>query len=158
MEEFLMRLPMHRPRNHRLGSTLVESAIVLSACAVLLLGMLEMSLALVRYTAMSETARRVAREAIVHGGRAAPAREMWGPATLTITAADDHPAAAAARIALVTVKPADVQLELTWPDGDNEPNHRVRVAVSYVHRPFVRIPGWYDELPLQGVSTMYVAH
>jgi Flp pilus assembly protein TadG len=147
-----------RSHPRRRGSTLVESTFVLSVCAVLLLGMLEMSLALVRHTAMVETSRSVAREAIVHGSLAAPLLEEWGPETLTISAADDHPAARAARKTLVTINPAEVQLEISWPDGDNQPNQRVRVAANYRHRPVVAIRGWYDELPLEGISTMFVAH
>ena len=42
--------------------------------------------------------------------------------------------------------------------GDNQPDQRVQVTVSYIHVPIVPIPGWYSELNLQAVSTMRIAH
>ena len=145
-------------RTKRTGTTLVESAMVLAACVLLLFGMLELSLALVRHSVMSEAARRVARAAIVHGDRSAPAQDPWGPAPLSVNAADDHPAAAAARLVLMTINPAEVEIELTWPEGGNQAGQQVRVATRFTHRPIVPVPGWYDELSLQAVSTMQIAH
>ena len=153
---------MHDSHTHRWrkrgAATLVESAIVLPVCLLLLLGMLELSIALVRHTVMSETARRVARAAIIHGAMSEAAQGQWGPAPLSLSAADSHLAAEAAQPVLMTLNPADVQISLSWPDGDNQPDDRVRVAVSYTHQPIVPIPGWYSQLSLTGVSTMRIAH
>jgi hypothetical protein len=131
---------------------------VLAVCVLLLFGMLELSLALVRHSVLSEVARRVARAAIVHGDRSEPMQDTWGPASLSVSAADDHPAAAAARLVLMTIDPADVELELSWPDEGNQAGQHVRVAARFTHRPIVPVPGWYDELNLHAVSTMQIAH
>lgn len=141
----------------RRGVTVVESAIVLAVCLLLLLGMLELSLALIRHTVVCEAARRVARTAVVHGSRCGTSGP-WGPTAVSITAADSHPAAAAAEPVLMTLDPADVQIDLSWPDGINRCDGRVRVTVHYTHHPIVPIPGWYDELDLRAESTMRIAH
>jgi Flp pilus assembly protein TadG len=137
------------------GVPTVESAIVLSVLLVLLLGMLELSVALVRYTVVSESARRIARAAIVHGANTQ--QGVWGPATVNTDAGTDHPAASAVRSVLMTIDPSDVQINLQWPDGTNEPDQRIRVTVHYTHLPVVPIP-WYGQIQLQAVSTMRIAH
>lgn len=137
---------------------MIESAVVLSVLLLLLLGMLELSLAITRNTVMSEVARRVARMAIVHGANASAAQGHWGIAELKLTAADNHPAAAAARDVLLTLPPADVKISLTWPDADNEPDDRIHVTATYTHTPLVPIPGWYGQLNLRSESTMRIAH
>lgn len=148
----------HSRRRRRRAVTMVESTIILAICVLLLLGMLELSLALVRHTAMCEAARRVARAAIVHGAMASPSQGCWGPEPLSTTAADSHPAAVAAREALMTLNPAEVLIAIEWPDADNQPDSRVRVAVHCTHQPIVPIPAWYSQLDLRGVSTMRIAH
>jgi Flp pilus assembly protein TadG len=148
----------HYRRSQRRAVALVESAIVLPVCLLLLLGMLELSVALVRHTVMSEAARRVARAAMIHGANATVAQGQWGPSSLSINAGDSHAAATAVRDVLMTLDPAQVQIAIQWPDGGNLPDQRVSVAVTYLHQPIVPIPGWYDHLDLQGHSTMRIAH
>jgi len=138
--------------------TIVESALVLLVFLILLFGMLETSVALVRYNVVCESARRIARAAIVHGENASPTQGIWGPTTISINAGSTHPAAAQARCVLMTVDPADVEIQIEWPDGKNGVDKRVRVTVSYLHVPIVRIPGWYDQIDLRAVSTMRIAH
>jgi len=153
-----MHAKPERSRTTRRGVTLVESAIVLSICLLLLLGMLELSMALVRHTVMAEAARRVARAAIVHGAKARPEQGEWGPASIATTAAGAHPAAAIARDTLMTIDPSQVQIAIEWLDAGNQADQRVQVAVTYTHYPIVPVPGWYDHLDLQSVSTMRIAH
>lgn len=148
---------MPRKSQKRRGATLVESALILSVFLLLLLGMLELSLALVRHTAICEAARRVARAAVVHGSRCQTAAP-WGPAAIALTADDSHLAAETALPALVTLQPPDVHIELSWPDGGNHSDDRVRVVVHSTHHPIVPIPGWYEQLDLRAESTMPIAH
>jgi hypothetical protein len=149
-----------RPRQHkrRRAATLVEAALVLPVCLLMLLGMLELSIALVRHTVMAEAARRVARAAIVHGARAASAQGRWGPAPLDLDAADDHPAAECARDVLMTLDPSQVQISLRWLDGANEPDDRVEVTVAFVHQPILTFPSFYSQLNLSSRSRMRIAH
>lgn len=150
-----IRSSITRPRR---GATLIETAIVLPVSLLFLLGMLELTIALVRHTVVAEAARRVARSAIVHGASATKAQGHWGPAPIELHAADDHPAAACARDVLMTLDPAQVQINLRWPDGGNEPDDRVEVTIALVHQPLVTFPGLYGQLNLSGRSTMRIAH
>jgi len=145
-------------RHRRRAAALVEAAVVLPVCVLFLLGLLELSLALVRHTVMAEAARRVARAAIIHGTNATSAQGHWGPAIVSINAAANHPAAASVRDVLMTLDPAQVQISIQWPDGGNKCDQRVQVGVTYRHQPLIPIPGWYDHLDLQGSSTMRIAH
>ena len=143
-------------RTNRRGSVAVESALVLGALSLLLLGMLEMSLILLNQTAMAEGARRVARAAMVHGDRAPD--ETWGPAKLTLQGSDTHEAAAKLREILCAVPASDVELEVEWIDGDNSAGDRVRVTLQHTHRPIVPAWGWNTGMVLRGSSTMQIAH
>lgn len=147
-----------RQFDKRRGATLVEAAIVLPVCLLMLLGMLELSIALVRHTVMAEAARRVARAAMVHGAQAMAAQGRWGPAALDLDAGADHPAAACARDVLMTLDPSQVQIAMRWLDGGNQPDDRIEVVVSFVHQPLVPFPGLYSQLPLEGRSRMRIAH
>jgi hypothetical protein len=137
---------------------MVEGAIVLGVATLLLLGTLELSLVLVRRTSVCEAARRVGREAIVHGEMAAATQGTWGPAEFELSADGNHAAAAIARTALVMLPAADVQLRLTWPDASTLPGRRVCSEVAYTHYPLLPIPGWYTEIELTAKSTMLIAH
>jgi Flp pilus assembly protein TadG len=145
-------------RATRRGTTLVESAIVLGSVCMLLLGMLEISLALVRLNAVSEAARRISRAAITHGEKCNAAQGKWGPTTLTMTAASDHPAAAVAKPFLTALDPTLVSLQVEWPDGDAAPDSRVRVTVSTSHQSLVWSFFSTQGLVVSGQSTMRIAH
>lgn len=153
-----MQTTNRRRSTLRQGTTTLEAAVVLPVCLLLLIGMLELSLALIRHAVMSETARRVAREALVHGAKASPAQGQWGPAEISTSAAADVPAAASARDMLMTIDPAEVSLNITWPDGGNQPDQRVCVTVEYTHHPLIAIPAWYTQLEMRAGSTMRIAH
>jgi hypothetical protein len=141
----------------RRGAAAVEGAVVLGALTLLLLGMMELALMLMNHTAMSEGARRIARAAIVHGDRCGGMGE-WGPAPLLLQGDDDHAAAAALRDVLCSLSPGQVQIEVTWLNGDNAAGDRVRVKVQHTHQPVVPAWGWNTGLVLSGTSTMLIAH
>src|SRR5687767_15026058 len=123
----------HTERRRRRATTTVESAVVLAVCLVLLFGMLDLSLLVMRNTLMSAAARRVARAAMVHGGSASASQGQWGPASLTTHGASDDPAALAIRDMLLTLDPNEVSINLVWLDGGNKPDQRVQVIVRYTH-------------------------
>jgi hypothetical protein len=130
---------------------------VLLVSLLLLLGMLEMTLVIVRYTVMVEVAKRIAREAIVHGNLASDG-EQWGPAAIVTHAASGSPVALATRNVLTTLDPSEVAIAVTWLDGDNQPDQRVKVSVSYTHQPIISIAHLWSSIELQGSSTMRIAH
>ncbi len=137
--------------------TLVEGAIVLNVCLVLILGMLELGIAVLQHNELSEGARCVARRAIVRGSMCTDA-SPWGPAMYSGTAADGTEPAQTLNSTLVGVNPAEVQLQAAWLDGDNEPGSRVRVTINYQHKPLiVYLLGNYT-IDLRAVSTMRIVH
>jgi hypothetical protein len=146
-----------RHRRQRSGTAIVESAMIVSVLALLLIGMLEMSLMLMNHTSMAEGARRIARAAIVHGDRCS-SMGPWGPADVSIQGDAAHPAAEVLREILFTLPPADVQIDIRWLDGDNNAGDRVRVTVQHMHQPIVPAWGWNTGLTLRGSSTMQIAH
>ncbi len=81
--------PNHARQSIR-GAALPPSRgrIVLIVFLLILFGMLDLGLLVLDYNTMSEAARRLARVAIVHGQMAAPAQTVWGPDTVSGTAAD----------------------------------------------------------------------
>lgn len=142
----------------RRGATLVESAVVLGVLLLVLFGMLDLGLAVLHHNTVSEAARRLAREAVVHGELAGAEGEAWGPGSVSMTADADSPIAEAVRPILTVIDPQDVSLSLSWPDAGNAAGQRVSATVSYQHQmmfPFVANGGLLD---LQSVSTMRVAH
>jgi Flp pilus assembly protein TadG len=68
----------NRNRRRRPGATLVESALVLSAALLLIIGLMVLGLGVFRYQQTAAVAREAARWASVHGGLYA--QEMGRPA------------------------------------------------------------------------------
>ena len=99
------RHPTRNSRSTRRGATLVESAFVLGTLLLLLFAMLDLSLATLRYNALSAIARCIARETVVHGEQSAPERTPWGPATMEGLCNDGSAPALAATDLLVAVDP-----------------------------------------------------
>ncbi len=146
-----------KQRRFRRGATVVEGTIVLGVFLLFVFGALDVGLAVLRSNAVSEAARRGARCAIVHGNKASLLGPL-GPATLNISAADANPIAQSVRQVLPTINPAEVQIEVQWLDGANQPDRRVRVAIAYVHQPLTFVMAGWDGMQLTADSTMLIAH
>jgi hypothetical protein len=86
-----------------------------------------------RYNALCEGARRAARTAMVHGDAASRLGPL-GPASMVFAADDSNSVATAVRNVLMTMDPAEVQIQLEWPDGFNTTDDRVKATLSYEHR------------------------
>jgi Flp pilus assembly protein TadG len=141
----------------RVGAVAVEAAVVMSVLLLFLFGLLDLGLATARYDVLSAAARDVARAAIVRGGRAAPDLTSWGPATYSGNAADSSEIAETAATVLATMAPADVTVQVSWPDGDNEEGDRVQVVLQYVHQG-LSLLGLGNGLTLRSQSTMQIVH
>ena len=122
-------------RNRRRGVALVEGAVVLFVLLVLLFGMLDLGLLVLDYNTLSEATRRLARAAIVHGQMAAPQQTVWGPTTISGTAADGSQYALALKPELATFNLSNVNYSLAWPSGSNQPGSQVTVTATYVYQP-----------------------
>lgn len=124
---------MKRRRAARTGTTLVETAVLLGLFLFLVVGVLDMGLALMRRHILQAGADHAVRRAVVYGKYAAT---PWGPQTLGPAAASlDHPAAEAVRSRLVGISPDQVVLTVEWLDGSNEPGCRVRVKLATTYDP-----------------------
>lgn len=144
-----------RPRR---GVAVLESAIVLGVFLFMMLGGLDLALAVLRNNTASEAARRLARAAIVRGESGAALRSPWGPSTHSGTAAEDNEMAAAIRDILVVVDPAQVRIRLEWPDGGNAAGDRVRASVTTEYDPIVASLFGSSPYILQATSTMRIEH
>jgi Flp pilus assembly protein TadG len=145
-----------RQRALRSGATIVECAIVLPVLFGVLFGMLDLGLAATRYNALAEAARRVAREAIVHGALAPSATGTWGPTAFSGTAASGSTIVATIQHELPTMTASKVNVTVTWPNGTNSPRNPVKVEVTFVHHPLV--PGFslWGALTLHAAATMQI--
>jgi Flp pilus assembly protein TadG len=141
-----------RPRDHeRRGAVLVETALVLLVFLLLILGMLDLGIAVLRNHLVAEAARQGARQAIVHGSKAtqlgtwtagnyqAPLRQFVLPL-------------------LPGIDPDTVAVQADWPDGGNDPGQRVRVTVSTSYRPIITLLFGSPSFNLSATSVMPIAH
>jgi hypothetical protein len=145
-------------RRKRAGATSIETAVVLSLFLMLCFVILNLGLSTFRYNVLGAAARRVARESIVHGATASPERDVWGPISFVGNAADDHAIAEVIATILPTMNPADVAVEVSWPDGENQEGGRVHVRLAYVDAPFVPFLSLGAPLTLKADCTMRIVH
>jgi Flp pilus assembly protein TadG len=142
----------------RRGATAVELAVVLMVFLMLVLGMLDLGIGVLRYHVLAQAARMGARQAIVHGSLA-DRLGPWGPASYSGTGASADPIAQAVSPILVAVDPSEVSIQADWIDGGNEfSQDHVRVTVSAPYRPLMTFIFGNPEFTLQATSTMAIAH
>jgi hypothetical protein len=142
----------------RRGVTVVEGAVLLTTLLLILFAMLDLGLATFRYNMLAAAARQVGRYAIVRGAEAGPELSVWGPATYSQTAADGSEIAIVAAAYLATMDKSDVQIEVTWPDGENQENDRVVVRLAYRHQPVVPLLKLGGPMDLSAETTMQILH
>ncbi len=141
----------------REGATMVEGAIILSVTLLLIFGGLELGLAVTRYNALSEGARRAARCAMVRGAEATQLGSL-GPTTMQFTADASNTIANSFRYVLATINPADVHVRVEWLDGTNQVDDRVRVTLQYQHQAIVPSLLGFGNFDFQAVSTVSIGH
>lgn len=155
-----MRNRKHRlkqQRKIRRGATLAETAIVLTVFLLLLFGLFDLGIMAVRSQSLSQAARNGVRAAIVRGEYADVLGKM-GPDEILGRASDDNAIAAAARPHLNLMNPADVQLQATWLDGNNQEDSRVRVRLSADFTPITTFIFGSPTWTLSGTSEMHIVH
>jgi Flp pilus assembly protein TadG len=142
----------------RSGVAAIEGIIVLSTLLMVLFVVFDFGLATFQYNTLSAVARRVARAASLHGAAAPPEQTAWGPVEYVGTAADNSEIANAASPLLATMSSSAVAIDVTWLDGTNQENDRVRVRISYTHPSCVPFLPGINALSLQAESTMPIVH
>ena len=145
-------------RQARTGAALVECALTLPVFFFVLFAMLDLGVAATRYNSLAEVARRIAREAVLHGSLAPTSTGTWGPEEFAGTVADSSDIVSVAQNMIPTMDGSDVIVRVTWPDNDNSPRERVQVEVNYQHNPIV--PGIcpWGTLDLRSVATMQIVN
>ncbi|HUQ68630.1 MAG TPA: hypothetical protein VM165_03845 [Planctomycetaceae bacterium] len=136
----------------------MEGAVVLGVFLTLLLGSLDLALAVLRSNALAEAARRLTRAAIVRGEDSADLFTPWGPTICEAGANDGSDYAVCIRDALVVAKLSEVKYRLEWPDGGNAAGDRVQATITSKYAPI--IPSLFGSAPynLQATSTMRIEH
>lgn len=142
----------------RRGATALECAFVLPVASFVLFSLLDLGLAAVRYNALAEASRRIAREAVIRGSLARDAVDGWGPTEFVGAAADDSPMTAIVRDLLPTMDPAQVAVRVSWLDGGNAPRDRVSVALTYHHQSLVPVLVAWDQINIEASTTMRIVN
>ncbi len=152
---------MRQPNIHRRsGAAAAEAAVVLPTFFILVFGMLDLSIALLRNELLSEAARAGARTAIIHGQVAGlNGGTSWGPSAISVYANNSStPIAAAVSPYLVGFNLATTKVQVQWPDGGNAVQQRVQVTVSASYQPIMTSLFGKTALNLSATSTMPIAH
>lgn len=157
---------MCRAASARRGAAMIETAISILVFLALVMGMLDLGLAVFRRHVLAEAARHLARRAIVHG-ELADRLGPWGPTTFSGTAAASHPVADTVRGFLngggsgtPILEPTEVTVSIEWPGGSNEVEQPVRVTLGTTHQLFTTslIPFVDPTIDLVAMSEMTIAH
>ena len=148
--------PSRRAKAGRRGASMVEMAIVLPVFLTLVLGMLDLSIAVLRTHVLANAAREGCRKAMVHGSLSV---EEWGPATFSGTAdADGHPVVALVRPYLSGMDLSQVTIQVEWPEGSNGLEKPVRLTASMPYQPMMTFIFGNPTFTLRGSSTMPIVH
>jgi hypothetical protein len=154
-----MRLRNQRPV--RRGATIAEAALVSLVFLMLLLGMLDLGLGVMRFNTISQAARHTARQATVHGGLAPTSWQggIWGPATIDSAATDTTvPAVNYARTMLIGCDINNSRVKVEWPDGGNAVQQNVKVTVTTPYKPLLTFFLPNSTITLTATTTMPIAH
>ena len=132
-------------------------AIVMVIFLTLVLGMLDMGVAVFRYHVLAEVARVGARHAIVHG-EMADKLGPWGPTSYKGPLGGAHPIPQTLQSSLGTMDLSAVTLDAEWLDGNNLLEDRVRVTATMPYTPLMGFIFGNTPITLRGSSTMPIAH
>lgn len=146
-------------RSDRRGASAIESAFALPVFLLIVLGALDLGLAVFRQHQVTATAHFIARKAIVHGSRASKLG-VWGPATRIGNAADGSEIGNLIASFMPGPQASQISYEVAWPDGGNEPrdNHRLRVRIAVNHQPIVTSIFGVAPMTLRSGVTTPIAH
>lgn len=135
---------------------MIETAFILIPLCVLTLGLLDFAVGIYRYHILSEAARQLARNAIVHG-EFADRLGPWGPNTFSGKADSSNTIATTVKPYLVGMDPAAVSISVAWPEDTNEVEKAVRASLTTDFHPV--LTSWFtSSITLRATSEMKIAH
>ena len=126
------------PRRQR-GQAAVEFALVVVFLVVLLVSILEMTMFIYTYAALTNAAKEGVRYAIVHGSSTgttvsgSPVTSPWPPCATAATGTMLSTVQTYAALSLHNT--SSMSINACYPDGDNKPGSAVQVRVSYPYQP-----------------------
>jgi len=125
------------------GAAVVEFALVAFVFFIFFFGILEFSRAMFMYHHLAHAAQEGTRYAIVHGS--------------TSGSPVDNNAVADYVKSITPLDPNNLNVTATWPDGDNEPKHRVIVTVTYNFK--FTLPTLFNfDIPMGSSSEMVISY
>jgi Flp pilus assembly protein TadG len=154
-------------RRRRRGAVLVDAALVMLTFLTLVLGMIDLGIAVFRQQVVSRAAREGARRVIVNGKAA---MTTWGTAPINSPAtAQNVPIVTWLvsgdgqfyRGALPGLNLTATTIQVAWLDGNNDPEatfNRVQVTVSTTYKPMMTFIFGSPTYTLSAASTMTIAH
>lgn len=130
---------MKSPGNEE-GATLVEFGIASLVLLSFLFGIIDFGFALYSYSYTAEAAKEAARYASVRG-----TYNGLGTCTSSELLSDCNVTSAQVQtwvqnLGYPGINPANTQVTVSWPDGDNSQGHNVRVDVVYTFP--ISVPFW----------------
>ena len=155
-----LKRPLSLNARGRRAATLVEAAIGLSAVITLIVGCLDFSLAAYKSQVLNHIAQRIGRAAVIHGSFSNTSWNggHWGPATITTDLNSADPVATVGHTISSGLHKSSVTIELTWPNGNNNPGSPVIVQASMKWSPmFINMFG-YQLITLRGRSYQIIQH
>lgn len=152
----MCRRRLAKRKNERRGAAVLEMSVVLMVFLILTMGMLDLSIGVFRYNVIAQTARRAAREAIVHG-ELATALGSWGPAPVDVAASQAR-VPEDIGVMLVGCDLDQTRVLIEWPAGSNGLEDPVRVTVSTTYTPIMLFVFNGDPINLSATSEMLIAH
>jgi len=151
-----MRLP--RQRMIRSGASAVEAAIILTAFLMLVLGVLDLGIGVLRYHMACDAARIGARQAIVRGSMA-DKLGSWDSGS----AASNITSSVASFLQAAGVSSKNYTVSVTYSQDNkgndlNAPGNPVTVTVTIAYQPVMTFIFGAPTINLTGSSQMYIAH
>lgn len=150
---------MTASRRARRGATLLETAIAISLFLTLVLGMVDLGYGVFKQHVLSQAARQIARQASVRG-QLANRIDSWGPDEIEMQADGENDVVEATAQKLVGWNLDEVNVHVSWPDGNNDARRsdRVKVELAAPYRPTLGFVVGNPNIVLRGSSTMYISH
>jgi len=152
----------------RRGRVLYEWVITTMVFMSLMLGMLDMGVAVFHMHVLSDAARQGARKACCQGSLAPAGLNggPWGPPSglgspynpFSDNGNSSSPIVTSIQGYLTGLDPSQVTINVSWPDGNNKAESRVTYQVSTTWTPMIT---WIFGAPtrtLSASSTMLIAH
>jgi Flp pilus assembly protein TadG len=127
----------------------MEMAVVGPLVFIVLLGMLDLGVAVYSYSTLAEAVRAGTRYAAVRGSKST---SPVGPA------ANNASVEGTVRSYAPGVVAANLTVNSTWPDGNNSPGSRITVSATYNYRSAVAWIVGYPAIPLSANTTMVISH